>query len=134
MSEKNSKKLPKVRNMLNRHLFPKKYVNTVGESDTVPDHTVTIAQMLKRAKAGQMVAASQMTPVYHGSETFVPDPASMDYTDIHDAIKQNRARKQKAEAHERKTRKEAADKADKERIEAAVQAELAKRSAAAGEA
>lgn len=81
------------------------YEKNSGISETVPDDTLSIPQILERFVKGQPVYASNRTPYYDSENDFaeVPDLAKMDLTeqaDYFEAHRNNLAKLRKQFSHE----------------------------------
>lgn len=72
--------LPRIKNQLNAHLFPKKYERNNLPSETKPNMSMTILQMIERHRRGLPIDAPVETPLYQGEE-LVADISSMDLID-----------------------------------------------------
>lgn len=75
--------LPIVKNWLNNHLFPRSYEENDGQSLSIPDQSLTVAQMLERQSKGLPISFNQGTPYYLGDEE-MPDVQKMDISEIQD--------------------------------------------------
>lgn len=101
--------LPIVKNWLNAKLFPRTGEVEDSKSLTIPDQSMTVAEMLQRQAKGIPISFNAGTPYFLGEEE-MPDPERMDLSEIQD-LREFISEKKKA-AHEKAM--ELRDKKDKQ--------------------
>lgn len=69
-----------IKNTLNAATRPKQYERNNGVSQTIPDQTMSVRELLERYARGLPISGAKQ-PVYHGEE-YVPDLNRMDLAEI----------------------------------------------------
>lgn len=108
--------LPRYKTQANAHLFPSDNEVNKEPSKTVPNQTLTIAEMVKRHRSGRPIEGSSTTPVYSGEE-LLPDLSKMDLIDKHAYIDSVADHLVEVRARIEKAKKESSDKAKIEEFE-----------------
>lgn len=73
--------LPRYRSPLNSHLFPKYFEPVSPISETIPDQSLSIKEILDRYSRGLGINGEQFA-VYHGEEDEMPVLQKMDLSEI----------------------------------------------------
>jgi len=81
----------KVKNYLNRDEFPKNYKAFSMPSETVPDQSLTMRQILDRYARG--LPLDVKTPIWEDDDEFnpLPDPRTLDLTEKQELLKSAKA-------------------------------------------
>lgn len=83
-----------VRHAYNRKAVDSDYSHPIGHSLTVPDHTMSIREIITRYGQGRGINASVKIPVFNGEDVEFPDLKKMDLVDISTMVenaRENRA-------------------------------------------
>lgn len=80
--------LPRFKNPYNAHMFPKKHEHISPISDTVPDQTMTIPQLLERQRRGLPLAGFKQ-PIFDGEDDIMEgvDPRTLDLSERQDMLR-----------------------------------------------
>lgn len=62
---------------------PKRYEKVSTLSQTIPDQTMSVSEIMNRYAKG-LPLTGERVPVYHGDEEFVPDIKTLDLSEIED--------------------------------------------------
>lgn len=73
---------PRVKNWLNAYLFPKDYEVPYGESETVPDQSMSMREILSRYARGLPVSAGMREDAYYDEDSQFPDTKGMDLAEL----------------------------------------------------
>lgn len=73
---------PRVKNWLNAHLFPKDYQVPYGESETVPDQSMSMREIISRYARGLPVNTGMRTDAYYDEGSDFPDTTGMDLAEL----------------------------------------------------
>lgn len=76
----------KFQTQYDRHPVPEE--NRFSPSKTIPNQSMTVQEIVQRFAQG-LPFDQQRVPVYHGEETFLPDPKTLDLVEIADLKAQN---------------------------------------------
>lgn len=113
---------PVVKNTLNAHLFKKRYRKIEGVSQTVPDQTMSIREILSRHTSGGFPLPAVAGEFYEGEEGSGIDARSYDLSEAHEIIanaanvlsqSQEKMAKSKAAAKEAAEKKRIIDEYEK---------------------
>jgi hypothetical protein len=88
----------KIKNCLNYHEFDKKYEKSGGPSQTIPDQTMSIRELLRRYASGLPLGGGK-EPIYEGEEGDGIDPRRLDLAERQEL--EIAARQELAEIEER---------------------------------
>jgi len=94
----------KIKNMLNAHTFPKEYEKNGQPSQTVPDQTMSIRELVRRYASGLPLGGSK-EPIYEGEDGDGVDPRRLDLAERQEL--EIAARQELAEIEERLKSKKA---------------------------
>lgn len=100
---------------------PNNFEEVLGPSVTIPDHSLSIQEILERHVKGQPIP--QLFPVYYGEEDYLPNVAGLDLTEKQDLLLQIADARQAQYDLDESERKASIKKA----FEASVEAEIEKR-------
>lgn len=64
--------LPAIRTVGNYHLFPKQYEVTTQPSETIPDQSMTVSEIVSRFAKGLPVNGNANPPIYEGENPILP--------------------------------------------------------------
>lgn len=62
---------------------PKRYEKVSALSQTIPDQTMSVSEIMNRYAKG-LPLTGERVPIYHGDEEFVPDIKTLDLSEIED--------------------------------------------------
>lgn len=69
----------------NAHEFEKQYEINTMPSETIPDQTLSVKEIMDRFVRGLPVQGAKV-PIYEGDESDLPDLSRMDLTERHETI------------------------------------------------
>lgn len=71
----------KFKNHFNREEFPTDHEVNTKPSETIPDQTMSIREIMERYARGLPISGAKV-PVYHGEDEFIPNPKTIDLADM----------------------------------------------------